>query len=79
MRQLYINSITVKGRAIYGCSICGDFASGDSVTIEVKNPAEIAKIKPGPNAMPIGWSSNSGNDGHGDYLTFRCPNCTGST
>jgi predicted RNA-binding Zn-ribbon protein involved in translation (DUF1610 family) len=79
MRQLYINSITVKGQAVYQCSTCGGFGSGDVVTVEVNNPAEIAEIKPGPNAMPIGWSSNSGNDGHGDYLTFRCPNCTGST
>jgi DNA-directed RNA polymerase subunit RPC12/RpoP len=75
MRQLYINSITVKGQAIYQCSTCGNFGSGDSVTVEVADPAEIAEIKPGPNAMPIGWSSFSGNDGRGDYLTFRCPNC----
>ena len=79
MRQLYIKSITVKGQAIYQCSICGSFGSGDSVTVEVTNPAEIAEIKPGPNAMPIGWSSYSGDDGRGDYLTFRCPNCKGST
>jgi hypothetical protein len=79
MRYLSIYSITVKGRAIYQCSICGSFGSGDSVTVKVNNPAEIAEIKPGPNAMPIGWSSYSGDDGRGDYLTFRCPNCKGST
>lgn len=84
MRQLSIYSITVKGRAIYQCSICGSFGSGDSVTVEVTDPAEIAEIKPSPQAMSIGWRSCSPNDGlsasqRGDYLTFRCPNCKGST
>jgi DNA-directed RNA polymerase subunit RPC12/RpoP len=75
MRQLSIHSITVKGQAIYQCSTCGAFGSGDSITVKVISPKDIAEIKPGPSAMPIGWSSHSGDDGRGDYLTFRCPNC----
>ena len=78
MRRLHVSSITVKGMAVYQCTTCGIFGYGDSVTLQVNDPAEIAKIKPGPNAMPIGWSSYSGHD-KGDHLRFRCPNCKGST
>jgi len=74
MRHLSIRSITVKGRAVFQCSICKAFGSGDSVTEEVARPKEIASIKPDPSAMPIGWSSSSGNDGRGDHLAFKCPN-----
>lgn len=79
MRQLCINSITVKGQAIYQCSTCGGFGSGDFLTATVSSPAEIAEIKPGPHAMPTGWSSHSGGDGRGDHLAFRCPNCNRAT
>lgn len=62
MRQLCINSITVKGQAIYQCSTCGGFRSGDFLAATVSSPVEIAEIKPGPHAMPTGWSSHSGDD-----------------
>lgn len=79
MRRLSICSITVKGRAVFQCSICRTFGSGDSVTAEVAHPEEIASIKPDPSAMPIGWRSSSGNDGRGDHLAFKCPNCRDSS